>query len=55
MEEQSLQKPCPEFIESFFQVEARASVVVPQICVELVEHRGILGVERPPGGHERLL
>lgn len=42
--EELLQQPGPEFVEHFFQVDIGASVIVPQIRVQVGEDLGILGV-----------
>ncbi len=42
--EELLQQPGPEFVEHLLQVDIGASVIVPQIRVEVREDLGILGV-----------
>lgn len=55
LEEELLQQLGPEFVEDFFEVDVGASVVVPQIRVELGENLGIQRVQRAPVRSERLL
>lgn len=53
--EEPLQEPGPEFVEHLLQVDVGASVIVPQICVQVSEDLGILGVQGAPGGGEGFL
>ena len=53
--EQALQQPCPEVVERLLQVDSGATVVATQVSVQVLEHRGVLGVERAQRGQEGLL
>lgn len=53
--EEFLQQLGPEFIEHLFQVDIGASVVDPQICVQVREDLGILGVYGTQSWSECLL
>ena len=53
--EELLQQLGPELIEHLFQVDVGASVVVPQIRVQLREDLGVLGVQEAPSWNESLL
>lgn len=53
--EQALQQPCPEVVERLLQVDSGATVVATQVSVQVLEHRGVLGVEGAQFGQEGLL
>ena len=48
MVEELLQQPGPELVEHLLQVDIGASVVVPQIRVQVREDLGILGIYGAP-------
>jgi len=53
--EELLQQPGPELVQHLFQVDVGASVVVPQIRVQVREDLGGLEVQQAPSLSESLL
>lgn len=53
--EELFQELGPEFVEHLLQVDVGASVVMPQVCIQVREDLGVLGVHSTPGGGEELL
>lgn len=47
--EKLLQEPDPEFVEHLLQVGVGASVVAPEIRVQVREDLSVLYVQSPPG------
>lgn len=50
--EELFQELCPEIIEHLLQVNIGASVVMPQVLIQVREDLGVLGVHGTPGGGE---